>query len=48
MTEGKKKRDVVIEVIIALLFYTFAAVALTWPAIIHLDEILLGGGELGG
>ena len=48
MTEGKKKRHIVIEVLVALLFYSFAAAALTWPAIIHLDEVLLGGGELGG
>lgn len=32
----------------AVLIFAAAAVALTWPVAGHLDEVILGGGELGG
>ncbi|MCB9764695.1 MAG: hypothetical protein H6739_33275 [Alphaproteobacteria bacterium] len=28
--------------------YLAAAAAITWPAILHLDDVIIGGGELGG
>ncbi len=31
-----------------LLLFTAVAGALTWPAVAHLDEVIIGGGELGG
>ncbi len=34
--------------VLALLLSVFAAVAVTWPMVQHLDEVVLGGGELGG
>ena len=37
-----------IEGLIASLVYLAAAAAMTWPAINHLDEVIIGGGELGG
>ena len=38
----------VLELVVAILVYTAVCAALTWPAILHLDSVLLGGGELGG
>ena len=37
-----------IEVLLVLLVYVGVSIAATWPTIIHLDEVVLGGGELGG
>jgi hypothetical protein len=37
-----------IEGLIASFVYLAAAAAMTWPAINHLDEVIIGGGELGG
>jgi hypothetical protein len=36
------------EVAVVMLIYIALACAITWPTIIHLDEVILGGGELGG
>ena len=36
------------EVLFAVVFYAAVASALTWPAVQHLDQIVIGGGELGG
>lgn len=36
------------EVSVAALVYLVLAAALTWPAVLALDEVILGGGELGG
>ena len=36
------------EVGVVLLAYIALACAVTWPTIAHLDEVILGGGELGG
>ncbi len=33
---------------LAIALSLFAAVAITWPMAIHIDEVVLGGGELGG
>ena len=38
----------IFEFFLALVFYVCVAAALTWPTIMHLDSVLLGGGELGG
>ena len=37
-----------IEILIGLLFYGAIVSALTWPMILHMDEVIVGGGELGG
>ena len=49
-TEEKKKGfwHFFSEILVALLIYTAVTGALTWPAILNLDSVLLGGGELGG
>ena len=31
-----------------LVAYAMVAIAATWPTVAHLDEVVLGGGELGG
>lgn len=36
------------EVLAATLLYLLAASAMTWPAVMHMDEVIIGGGELGG
>lgn len=36
------------ELSVALLLSVAVSVALTWPTALHLDEVLVGGGELGG
>ena len=36
------------ELLWATLFFTALAVLLTWPTALHLHEVILGGGELGG
>ena len=38
----------VLELVVAILFYMSVCAALTWPAILNLESVLLGGGELGG
>ena len=35
-------------IVLLCVFYASVAVGLTWPAAAHLDEIVMGGGELGG
>ena len=48
--EDKKEQEkkgflrFVLELVVAILFYTAVCAALTWPAILHLDSVLLGGG----
>ena len=37
-----------VEVAVVTAVYLALACALTWPTITHLDEVVLGGGELGG
>lgn len=37
-----------LELGLAALLYLAAASAMTWPAVLHLDEVIIGGGELGG
>jgi len=37
-----------IEILIGVVFYFAIASALTYPMIFHLDEVVIGGGELGG
>ena len=36
------------EIGVAIVVYTLLACAVTWPTVLHLDEVILGGGELGG
>ncbi len=36
------------ELSVALVAYVALALAVTWPVVMHLDEVILGGGELGG
>lgn len=36
------------ELLVALLFSVALAVLMTWPAAMHLEEVVIGGGELGG
>jgi len=36
------------EVAVVFLVYLGLACAITWPSILHIDEVILGGGELGG
>ena len=43
-----KLQSSLLEVLGCFLFYFAIASALTWPMIIHLDEVVIGGGELGG
>ena len=45
MSRGKR---VVFEVLLAVVLFTALAVLMTWPAAAHLDEVIIGGGELGG
>lgn len=44
--EGRSRE--VIGFVGAFLLSLFAAVAVTWPVALHLDQVVLGGGELGG
>ena len=37
-----------LEVLVAGLVYTAVAVAVTWPVLTNLGDVVLGGGELGG
>ena len=37
-----------LEVLGAALLYLLAASAMTWPAVLHMDQVIIGGGELGG
>ena len=41
-------RRVALEVLLAVVVFTALAVLMTWPAAAHLDEVIVGGGELGG
>ena len=36
------------EIGVAALVYFVAACVMTWPAVLHTDEVIIGGGELGG
>lgn len=36
------------ELLVALLFSIALAVLMTWPAAVHLEEVVIGGGEFGG
>jgi hypothetical protein len=36
------------ELAAVVLVFTVLALAVTWPVVLHLDEVILGGGELGG
>lgn len=36
------------ETVLALVFALALACLMTWPAVAHLDEVVIGGGELGG
>jgi hypothetical protein len=36
------------EAALACLISLVAAAAITWPAVLHMDEVIVGGGELGG
>ncbi|MCB9744628.1 MAG: hypothetical protein H6741_01090 [Alphaproteobacteria bacterium] len=36
------------ELLPPVLLYTLAMGVMTWPAILHVDEVIIGGGELGG
>ena len=50
-TEEEPKKSVwhfFFEIVVALLVYTAVTAALTWPTILNVDSVLLGGGELGG
>ena len=42
------KRRLAAELLAAALVYFAAAAAMSWPAVLHLDEVIIGGGELGG
>lgn len=37
-----------LELLLALVFSVAVALAVTWPAILHLDDVVIGSGELGG
>ena len=41
-------RRALIEGGLVMVFFALLAVGFTWPAAAHLDEVVLGGGELGG
>jgi len=41
-------RGALLEALAALLISLFAAATITWPALWNLDEVIIGGGELGG
>ncbi len=47
-TKLKLTVAVAAELLLVVLGYFAAAAAMTWPTAAHLDEIVLGGGELGG
>ena len=42
------RRRPVRELLAALAVSLVAAATITWPAVLHLDEVIIGGGELGG
>jgi hypothetical protein len=44
----KKFKNTALEVIGCLFFYFLVASVLTWPMVAHIDEVVIGGGELGG
>ncbi len=39
---------VLVEIALAGVVFAALAVLMTWPTILHLDEVIVGGGELGG
>lgn len=46
--DPERVKRAVLEVLLVMLVYAGVAVAATWPTVMHLDEVVLGGGELGG
>jgi len=42
------RRRAVGEASLAVLISLLAAATITWPALLHMDEVIIGGGELGG
>ena len=48
LIRNKNFKNTMLEFFCALLVSIVVSVALTWPAVANLDQILLGGGELGG
>jgi len=46
--EPTNKKRLAVELLTAALVYFAAAAAMSWPAVAHLDEVIIGGGELGG
>ena len=48
LVDWARLRRALLEVCVALIIFTGLVLLLTWPTLLHLDEILLGGGELGG
>ena len=46
--KGRKRLVLTGEVILAAGVSLVAAASLTWPSVLHLDEVIIGSGELGG
>ena len=44
----QKRMKTLIELGCILLFYVLVSALLTWPMILHMDEVIVGGGEFGG
>jgi len=44
----RRRLSALVELAIALPVMLAGAAALTWPALLHLDEVIIGSGELGG
>lgn len=44
----QKWQKILMEVGGVLLFYLLLSALLTWPMILHIDEVIVGGGEFGG
>ena len=48
LVDWVRVRRASLEIAMAMLVFIGLVCVLTWPTIAHLDEVLLGGGELGG
>ena len=44
----RKIGKAILEIVLVSVLYLTIVSALTWPAIFHLDTVILGGGEFGG
>ncbi len=46
--DPERLKRALLEMLLVVVFFTAAAVAATWPTALHMGDVVLGGGELGG